>query len=193
MQPKKNNGLTIILGVICLALLASSIWFYMQWQKYAPAKAVVVESKKSPRNEQELLLQDAFNNAKGGKLVLSDSIFKSPIIITDTLFIKADSLYVKAKGKIILQRDTAYHGPAIVISPSAKITMLDSLQFNGFTTAIYLNNTALVLKNTNFGGSAIPVINRYNFANKPTVTARLPVLMPTDSVSKRRVITNGTR
>ena len=194
MQPKKGNGLTLLLGIICLALLASSIWFYMQWQKYAPHQNTIATTKKMPRNDQEVLLQDAFNNAKGNAVILSDSIFKSPVLITDTLFIKADSLLVKASGNIIIQRDTAYHGPAIVISPTAKITQLDSLQFNDFPTAIYLNNTQLVLKNTSFKGSIMPVLNRYTFNSKPVVTAEIPVmLMNIDSVNKRRVNTNGTR
>ena len=189
---KKSSSLTLILGVICLVLLASSVWFYQQWQKYKPAEKAT--TTRAPRNEQEILLQDAFDNAKGDTLVLSDSVFKSPIIISDTLFIKDDSVFIKAKGNIVLQRDTAYHGPALVISSSAKITVLDSLQFNDFATAIYVNNTALVLKNTHFIGSTVPVLNRYRFSGKPNVTAKLPVLiMPGDSVSKPRVNTNGKR
>jgi len=191
---KKSNSLLLTLCVICVALLASSIWLFMQWQKYKPAEAVSTAYTKPPRNEQEILLQDAFNNAKSDTLILSDSIFKSPILITDTLFIKADSLFVKAKGNIILKRDTAFHGPALVVSPLAKITLLDSLQFVDFPTAIYLNNTVLILKHTHFTGSIVPVINRYTFGNKPTVTARVPVLtMPADTVKKHRVNTNGTR
>jgi hypothetical protein len=189
---KKGTSLTLILGLICLGLLASSVWLYQQWQKNKPAEKVT--TTRAPRNEQELLLQDAFDNAKGHTLVLSDSIFKSPIIISDTLFIKDDSVFIKAKGNIVLQRDTAYHGPAIVISPTAKLTVLDSLQFNDFATAIYVNNTALVIKNTRFAGSTMPVINRYSFGGKAIVTAGVPVLrMPSDTVNIRRVNTNGTR
>lgn len=191
---KKSNSLTLILGIICLILLASSVWLYQQWQKYKQAEETTVATTQPPRNEQEMLLQDAFNNIRGDTLVLSDSVFKSPILITDTLFIKVDSLFIKAKGNIILQRDTAYHGPAIVISPTAKITVLDSLQFNDFSTAICLNNTALILKNTHFVNCPVPVLNRYGFVGKKSVTARFPVLtMPGDSASKPRVKTNGTR
>lgn len=189
---KSSSSLTLILGVLCLALLASSVWLYQQWQKNKPAEKVI--ATRAPRNEQEILLQDAFNNAKGDTLVLSDSIFKSPIIISDTLFIKDDSVFIKTKGNIVLQRDTAYHGPAIIISPTAKITVLDSLQFNDFPTAIYVNNTALILKNTRFAGSTVPVINRYRFGGKAFVTAGVPVLrMPSDTINTRRVNTNGTR
>nr|WP_294793653.1 protein phosphatase 2C domain-containing protein [uncultured Mucilaginibacter sp.] len=193
-KAKNGNSLTLILGAICLVLLASSVWLYQQWQKYKPAEETAVTATRAPRNEQEILLQDAFNNIRGDTLILSDSVFKSPILITDTLFIKVDSLFIKAKGNIVLQRDTGYHGPAIVISPSAKITMLDSLQFNGFSTAIYLNNTGLLLKNTHFVNCTVPVLNRYSFAGKKNVTAWFPVLViPADFVAKPRVITNGTR
>lgn len=194
MHPKKSNSLTLILGVVCLALLASSVWLFLQWQKNAPDNNTVVKSKKAPRNDQEILLQDAFNNAKGDTLILSDSIFKSPILISDTLFIKADSLFVTTRGNITLQRDTAYNGPALLISPSVKLTRLDKIQFDGFPTAIYLNNTALILNNVGFSGSVTPVINRYTFGSKPNVSAKIPVsIAPADSVNKRRVNTNGTR
>ncbi|MFD0751832.1 PP2C family protein-serine/threonine phosphatase [Mucilaginibacter calamicampi] len=188
---KKGGSLTLILGIVCLALLASTVWLFMQWQKYKPVENVI--TAKPQRNEQEILLQDAFNNAKGDTVILSDSIFKTPVVITDTLFITADSLFVKAKGNIILQRDTAYHGPALVISPSAKITLLDSLQFNDFPTAIYLNNSVLVLKNTHFNGSVNPVINKYTFGKKTNVTARVPVLMSADTVTTRTKPANGKR
>jgi serine/threonine protein phosphatase PrpC len=191
---KKSSSLTLILCVICFALLASSVWLYKQWQKYKPAEETTVAATRPPRNEQEILLQDAFNNIRGDTLILSDSVFKSPILITDTLFIRVDSLFIKAKGNIVLQRDTAYHGPALVISPSAKITVLDSLQFNGFSTAIYLNNTGLLLKNTHFVNCKVPVLNRYSFTGNKSVTAWFPVLvMPADPVAKPRVNTNGTR
>jgi len=181
---KKGGGLTIILGIACLALLASSVWLFMEWQKLKPTTEVI-ENVKKQRNEQEIMLQDALDNAKGGTVVLSDSIFKAPIVITDTLFIRTDSLYIKAKGNIVLQRDTAYHGPALVISPTAKATVLDSLQFNDFATAIYVNNTALSLKNVRFVNSTAPVINRYRFT-KPAVTARIPALTLTADTATTR-------
>ncbi|PJJ79041.1 PP2C family protein-serine/threonine phosphatase [Mucilaginibacter auburnensis] len=194
MQPKKSNLLTLLLFIICLALLASSIWLFMQWQKYAPHNDTATKTTNPARNTQEVLLQDAFNNAKGDTLVLSDSIFKSPILITDTIFIKADSLFVKARGNIILQRDTAYHGPAIVISPTAKVTLLDSLQFSGFPTAIYLNNTNLILKHTSFTGSITPVVNRFTFGGKSVVNSKISVMTTnTDSVNKRHANINGSK
>jgi serine/threonine protein phosphatase PrpC len=190
---KKNINLTLIFGLLSLVLLISTIWFCLQWQKNKPDNQKTAYNVRPPRNEQEMLLQDALNNPVGDSVVISDTVFKSPIIISDTLFIKTDSLYIKVKGNIVLQRDTAYHGPALVISPGAKITLLDSLQFNGFATAIYLNNTALLLKNIRFINCPAPVRNIYRFNDKSNINATVPVMMPIDFATISRIPTNGTK
>lgn len=191
---KKKTNVALILGLLSLVLLITTIFFYLQWQKYKPDNQQTANGMRAPRNEQEMLLQDALNNPIGNTVVLSDSVFKSPVIISDTLFIKSDSLYIKAKGNIVLQRDTAYHGPALVISQGTKVTLLDSLQFNGFNTAIYLNNTSLWLKNVRFVNCPTPVINMYRFIGKSNITANVPALiMPIDSATIYRTPSNGTR
>lgn len=190
---KKNTNYTLIFGLLSLVLLVLTIWFYLQWQKYKPDNQNTAYSARAPRNEQEMLLQDALNNPVGDSVVLSDTVFKSPIIISDTLFIKNDSVYIKAKGNIVLQRDTAYHGPALVISPGAKVTLLDSLQFNGFATAIHLNNTALLLKNIRFINCPVPIRNFYRFTDKSNINATVPVMMPIDFATISRKPSNGTR
>ncbi|MEO6497910.1 MAG: hypothetical protein ABIN95_02805, partial [Mucilaginibacter sp.] len=191
---QKSNSLTAILTILCLVFLGTSVWLYLQWQKAKPVEVQTVTNTAPHRNDQEILLQDAFDNVTGDTLVLSDTVFKSPVLISDTLHIKADSLYIKVKGNIVLQRDTAYHGPALVISPTAKITVLDSLLFSDFPTAIYVNNTALYLKKTRFINCPVPVRNTYLFGGKQTITARLPVLvLPADSSAKKPVPVNGTR
>ncbi len=166
-QTKHWYGFTALI-ILCIILLGSTIFFYFENQGKSPDQVVNIDTAKSQRNTQEKLLQDAFDHA-GDTLVLSDSVFKSPILISDTLRIKRDSLFVIAKG-MILQADSNYNGPALVIHSQTKITGLDSLQFKGFKTAISLSNTRLLLKGVSFVNCINPVLNNYSFSNQPSVT-----------------------
>ncbi|RYE19134.1 MAG: serine/threonine-protein phosphatase, partial [Sphingobacteriales bacterium] len=182
---KKGSGLTVLLGILCLLFLGTTVWLFLQQQNNnAPVSPLPVDTARAVRNEQETLLQDAFDNATGDTLVLSDTVFKSRVIITDTLHINKDTLYVKVQGNFMLQRDSTYNGPALVISPRCKLVILDGLKFRGFTTGIALQNTALTLKNVQFVNCLVPVQNDYVFAGKKSVTVKLPVLIPVDSLIK---------
>ncbi|RYD87601.1 MAG: serine/threonine-protein phosphatase, partial [Sphingobacteriales bacterium] len=80
---KGGSGLTILLAVFCLLLLGTTAWLYMQWQKGSVVAVQTTATARAPRNAQEVLLQDAFDNATGDTLTLSDTIFKGPIMISD--------------------------------------------------------------------------------------------------------------
>lgn len=167
----------IALIILSLLLLGATVYFYMQNQERYVEKSTLVDTIKRQRNSQELLLQDAFDNAIGDTLVLSDSIFKSPILISDTLRIRRDSLFVIANG-IILQADSNYKGAALVFTAQNKLAGLDSLQFKGFNTGISLRNSDLVLKKITFVNCLIPVQRTYMFRNQMPINAALGNSMP---------------
>ncbi len=169
-QTKHWYGFTALI-ILCIILLGSTVFLYFQNQGKPTDQVASIDTAKHQRNSQEKLLQDAFDHA-GDTLVLSDSVFKSPILISDTLRIKRDSLFVIAKG-MILQADSNYNGPALIIHSQAKITSLDSLQFKGFKTAISLSNTKLLLKGVTFIDCKTPILNSYSFGNQTPVTADL--------------------
>ena len=129
------------------------------------------------RNSQEQLLQDAFDHAPGDTLVLSDSIFKSPVLISDTLRLRKDTLYVIAKG-IVLQADSGYKGAAITMLSQSRLLKLDSLQFKGFATAIAISDQALLLKNVTFTNCLLPVQNSIHFPDRKPVNAALMKIGP---------------
>ncbi len=168
-KSNQSNFGFIALAILCVILLGTTILLFLQNRANKTDETTLVTPIKKVRNSQEQLLQDAFDHAVGDTLILSDSIFKSPIIISDTLHIKRDTLYVLAKG-MILQADTAYKGIGLSIGAQSKITGLDSLQFKGFQTAISLRNTKLLLKNVSFNNCLLPVQNTYTFSNQPVTT-----------------------
>ena len=127
--------------------------------KEEPIEALSTSQK--PRNAQELKLFDAINNAKGKVLVLSDSVFRSPIILSRSIVISKDSLHLKAKGNITFQRDSSLKAPAFILSSTTKNIMFDSVTFQSFGVAILGRDQALRLKNVKFKDCIIPLENSY--------------------------------
>jgi hypothetical protein len=146
VQPKKGNGLTVALALLCLLFLASSVWLYMQWKSKDEVANTAVQTKvKKQRNAAELKLQQAIDNAKGDTLVLSDTAYAQPVIISDTLHVNKDTLYIK--GSLVLKSDSGYKGAALALAANCKSMVLEGVKFQDFNTAIHLNNNEFYLRN----------------------------------------------
>jgi serine/threonine protein phosphatase PrpC len=192
----KGNGLVAFLSVLCLVFLASTIWLYLQRRETnAPTIQPITKADTTKaRNPLEIQLQDAINKASGDTLLLSDSVFKQPVMLTKALEVNTDSLYIKAKGSISIQRDSAYSGPALIIRPKCKSVILNDLRFYNFDVAINLTNTALQLKGVQFISCRLPVQNGYAFPDKKAITAVLPVIkFHADTLVNPSKTTNGAR
>ncbi|TCD28533.1 serine/threonine-protein phosphatase [Pedobacter psychrodurus] len=190
--PAKRNYWFTALVILCLILLGTTVFMYLQNQHVAdPSSAMISSPKQTVRNSQEQLLQDAFDHAVGDTLVLSDSIFKSPVLISDTLRLRKDTLYIFANG-IVLQADSGYKGAAITMLSQSRLMKLDSLQFKGFATAIAISNQALLLKNVTFTNCLLPIKNSIHFPDKQLVNTELMKLTPLKSTTpKTRDLKNG--
>ncbi|WP_051691797.1 PP2C family protein-serine/threonine phosphatase [Pedobacter borealis] len=175
--PKRNYWFTALV-ILCVILLGTTVFLYLQ-NPHTTEKVSTLNplTKQKVRNSQEQLLQDAFDHAVGDTLVLSDSIFKSPVLISDTLSLRKDTLYVIAKG-IVLQADSGYKGAAITMRAPSRLLKLDSLQFKGFATAIAISDQALLLKNVTFTNCLIPVQNNIHFPDGKPVNAELMKISP---------------
>ncbi|TSD67255.1 serine/threonine-protein phosphatase [Inquilinus sp. KBS0705] len=194
MAQNKTNGLTIILGILCLVFLATSVWLYMSSHKGTATPQTADTTAQKLRNQQEVKLQDAIDEMKGDTLVLSDTVFKQPILLTDTLHIDQDSLYVKVKGNITLKRDTTYHGPALAIGSASKHIVLDNLKFEDFDVAIHVTNSALGLVNTQFENCKISIQKNVSFYQKKSVNYYFEETnILKDSIAKPTKKANGTR
>ena len=160
-----------VLAILCILLLASTVFLYLQNQKNQSDHLVVNQPIKQARNSQEQLLQDAIDHVFGDTLVLSDTIFKSPIIITDTIRIRKDTLFIFAKG-LVLQAHNTYKGAALTTSAQSKIVSIDSLQFKDFTTVIAVKNVGIKFNNVSFINCGLPIQNNYNLRGMITPFAK---------------------
>jgi serine/threonine protein phosphatase PrpC len=180
----KSNITVPILAILMLVFLGSTIWLYLQGKN----QAVTVEQPKADslvkksRNAQEIKLQQAIDQLKGHVLVL-DTAYKSPIIISEAITINKDSLLIKAKGAIALQSDSAYTGPAFILSAKSKSLQLDSLTFRNFQTGITSANGIVGLKNVRFNNCKIAVQVSIAATDKKFVNSKItPLILKADSL-----------
>jgi serine/threonine protein phosphatase PrpC len=173
---KSSKGTIAVLSMLVVLFLASTIDLIPDKQP-----AVVVNNK--PADPLQLKLQKAVDNLKGNILILSDTAYKAPIIISSAIQINRDTLLIKAKGHIVFQSDSGYNGAAIKLSAKCKKIVLDSLSFVNFNTGISLVNNAVELKNVRFVNVKQSVQNELSFADKKYISGKLPYLVvKTDSL-----------
>ncbi|TWR25589.1 serine/threonine-protein phosphatase [Mucilaginibacter achroorhodeus] len=194
MRKSGNSGLTVILGLLCLLFLGSTVWLFMKGQTPAKVTKPIADTAKL-RNDNEVKLQDAIDAFKGDTLVLTDTAFKQPVMLTDTLHIDKDTLYLKTKGNFVLQRDTAYHGPALALGGKAKVIVIENLKFKDFDVAVEFANNGLSLVNVQFSNCRLPVRNNYVFAQDKNITASFPMIITNTNTAKPKTTAkaNGGR
>ncbi|WP_316793643.1 protein phosphatase 2C domain-containing protein [Pedobacter frigoris] len=185
-EQKSNKGIITLLSVLCLVFLLLSV--YLLWQTSQQLNNVKqhrLTAAKNIRNPQEVKLQDTLNNLKGNVLILTDSLFKSPIILTEALLFNRDTLFIKAKTNMVLQSDSAFKGNAIIIKPAGKYIFLENLTFDHFNTAISSQNNALLLKNVRFINCQAGITAAYQFPEGKFVNGQITrSTFKTDSLAK---------
>lgn len=182
----KGSGLKI-LGTLCFLLFCACI--YLIWlnnKNVNQEKQEKLSAFKNPRNAQEKKLQDTLNNLKGNTLVLTDSLFQSPIIISEPLQLNKDTLFIIAKNNMVIKSDTLFKGKAIEIQTVSKYVFLQNLTFEDFNTAISSQNNALLFKNVRFVNSPNAIETIYHFPLKKYINGIIPnSSFKTDSLPTR--------
>jgi serine/threonine protein phosphatase PrpC len=165
---KSSKGLVVILSALCIILLASTAYLYWLYNNH-PATAVQpkrLTELTEKRNTKEIMLQDTLDKLKGQSLVLSDSLFPSPIILHQPLTFNRDSVYIRAEKELVFISDSLYKGVAVDIKPRSKFVQLRNISFENFNTAISTSNNALVLRNVKFTNCPNAIQSVYNLENK---------------------------
>ncbi|WEK21700.1 MAG: protein phosphatase 2C domain-containing protein [Candidatus Pedobacter colombiensis] len=117
-----------------------------------------VDSTLYAKNAQALKLQDTLNKLTGNILILDDSVFKSPILISEPIKITRDSLYLKASGKITLKSDSGYKGQPFLIEATNKSVLLENFTLENFDTVSALQRKGVLLKNVQFIRTDAPAV-----------------------------------
>ncbi len=171
VRQRNNNTAAILFAILALIFLGASIYLYT----LPPVVKIIIPAKKI-LSKGEIKLQQAINNAKGQSIILTDTAFAGPIIISQAIRIDNDSLLLKAKGNIVLQCDTGYNGPAIILSSKCRHIVLDSLSFSGFTIGIDVTGNVLSLKNVRFNNCKSAIRQSFTLPDKKYFGGQLPAL-----------------
>jgi serine/threonine protein phosphatase PrpC len=158
---KTNKGIIILLSSLCALLLVGFLW--MWWLQNKKPSLQNDLTKKLP-NAQEIRLQAYINSGKSDTILLNESTLGAAVYLTDTLWIRRDSVYLKGSGNASLIKDSRFgNGPAIVVTPQCKSIVLDSITLQGFDIGILAtNHNALKLKNTQFKNCPIAIAYKFD-------------------------------
>ncbi|WP_316811761.1 PP2C family protein-serine/threonine phosphatase [Pedobacter heparinus] len=150
-KQRKAKGTKLAFIVAGLIVLAAMIYF-LWWQNAAdPAdEKDIPPTRIAAEDSQAIKLQDTLNKLRGNILILDDSVFKSPILISKPISITRDSLYLKAEGHIVIKSDTGYSGQPFFIAPANKSTLLENFTFENFKEVSTLQKKGVLLKDVKF-------------------------------------------
>jgi serine/threonine protein phosphatase PrpC len=171
-----GKGLIIILSIICMIFLGTTVYLYWRYNNH-PATAVqskTLTEITEKRNTKEIMLQDTINKLKGQTLVLTDSLFPSPIILHQALTFNKDTIYIRAEKGLTIISDSLYKGVAIDIKPKSKFVQLRNVAFENFNTAIATANNALILRNVKFSNCPNTVQSIFNMENNKYINGKIP-------------------
>ncbi|MEJ7560504.1 MAG: protein phosphatase 2C domain-containing protein [Pedobacter sp.] len=176
VQKKSGKGLIILLSLLCLLFISSTAYLYWLYNNH-PATAVQPQRLTEiteKRNTKEIMLQDTLNKLQGQTLILSDSLFPSPIILHQPLIFNKDSIFIRAEKELVIISDSLYKGVAIDIKPKSKFVQLRNIVFENFNTAISTSNNALILRNVKFSNCPNSIQSTYNLENQKYVNGKIP-------------------
>ena len=170
-KPKSGNPLLWILSIICLGQAGALAWMFLHQPKpvaittAVAATPTAIVHNRSPA-EQQLL--DSLASASGS-LALDTAVFKTPILLTDTLVIDKDTFRLSGNGRV-LQGDSGRQGPALLLTTNARYVVLENIVFENFPTAILANNNVLQLRNVRFRNCGVPVSYAFIFPDMQPVS-----------------------
>lgn len=163
----------MVLAILCLLFLATSVYLFLQKQKINKLPVTsAVNSVRTVLNPQEIKLQQAISNMKGHLLLLTDTGYKSPLMISKSILVDKDSIVIKTTGNLVVQTDSASPSAAFVLSSTCQNIIFDSVTFKNFRVAILNFNNAIELKNVRFINCRLSIENIMIFGDKKFVNGR---------------------
>jgi hypothetical protein len=178
-----KKGLIIFLSVLSLLLAAALIWLLFFRDSNGINNNALLPVSAQP-NEQETLLRNSLGPISENLLVLSDSVFKQPIVLTDSLIISKDSLHIRGDGHIVFVRDSSFAGPAFFISSTCKNVLLENIKLEGFDLGIVSSSKSIRLKNVQFVHCRVPLQYQQQFPDNAFISGGLSdnFIVKTDSL-----------
>ena len=142
-----NRGVIIFLILVSVVLLITAFIQQRQLKNNSVVPAALVQ-----KDAKLVQFIDALHDsAKDHSLPAGSSL-----VMAESVLINKDSFYLHGNGSHIIA-DTNYKGPALIISYAARHIVLDSLVFENFDAALFIQKSNIVFKNVRFVNCRIPV------------------------------------
>jgi PPM family protein phosphatase len=182
IHTNKQRGSGIVWALLFISLLLAGACYWLWTTKKELEAALPKPVVERPRNASEKKLADSLGLASG-MLNLAPSDFGTNLVIGDTLYIRQDSLHINGNG-LVLQRDSAYQGPAFIATTNNRYLMLENIIFQDFATALQLNGRGVRLKNVQFRNIGSPVQRQFMLPADVAVTGMVKdtVIIQNDSL-----------
>jgi serine/threonine protein phosphatase PrpC len=173
----KSNKLVPVLFIFCILFLSGFLWLLLKGSaiKEDQKEEVQLTVLRKERNEGEQKLLNNINDTLNNNVVNLRISGGHPIVISDSINIRKDSLLIIGNGATLF-RDSAYTGPALILSPQCSYILLDSIIIENFDVAILVHNKSLHLKNVQFKNCRVPVQYKFLFPLNTFITGHLDSL-----------------
>ena len=153
-KPKRSAVALWFFAALSLLLALGCFWL---WTKNKDLQAAML-TPVAPYlpNADEKRLSDSLGLALH-TLNYHDTIKSKTVVLTDTLFIRQDTLRFNGNGSV-LQADSSFNGPAIFVTANCKQVVLENLTLRGFKTGIISQTKNWQARNVQFLNCALPVL-----------------------------------
>ncbi|MEJ7692782.1 protein phosphatase 2C domain-containing protein [Daejeonella sp.] len=153
---RANTTAVMLLSVLSIALLASTI--YLLWMRGQTGSfEEQISGIDTSTVVAETSLSQQFGAMTGDTLVLNDSVYNEPIVLSKSIRLDRDTLYILSRGKIVFIRDSLFRGPAFVIPATGKSIVLNGLSFDGFDIGIASQTKNVRMEGVKFSNVRVPV------------------------------------
>lgn len=184
--PARKGSSAILWALLFLAVAFAGLSYWL-WSKNKELEASIPKPQPPKSlNAGEKKLSDSLGLASA-VFQLTPGNFGQSVMLSDTLFVRQDTLHINGNG-IVLQRDSAFNGPAIKATANNKILILENITFKDFTTAVLLQGKGVQLRNVQFQNVAVPVQRQVMLPAEQPLTGlfRDTVILKNDSLPTKQ-------
>ena len=174
VEKKRSNAVPVLTFLLVL-LLGAFIWLFVQYYQNKnksgsmPHAVVDTGMKKSDR---EIQLLESIKSGKNNEAFIVNAATEPPIIISDSISLNQDTLYIKGNG-VTLQSNPNFKGVLFNISPQAKYILLDSMTIENFDVGLLVSNNSLHFNKVVFKNCRVPVQYNFMYADNSQVNGPL--------------------
>lgn len=129
----------------------------------------------------ELQLRQLLDTTKKGLVKWPDTVQALPVVLTDTVLVRGDSVHLQGGGMRIL-KSSSYNGPAFGVSDGCRYVLLENLSFENFDVALSVPAHVLHIKNVRFVGCRTPIVARIPVTDNVPVSGTVIGLLQSDSL-----------